>query len=383
MKVFFALLCLALGVVVPTAGTQSQTDDETEGDSQADSQAAGSQDRHLLLALSRMAGMRVCDRMRNRFRTLSTGSRENQPASSGTLWIEDCTANTEGTRLAISLGGQGWRWIYRIEEQAGAEFEMSQYAAFAVDVSLEGEIDAAYDPDQEVFTFWYRPSSEPDVNFRPLGDVEVDTEGLWSSVVGGAASLFSRSPSARAREQIQTEGRKTFKERFGEGYTAKLDFCTGELDTGFGLNGEESEDGTVDSEQASAGDDEQGPEGTPAYMHPGGLILDGPHDVDPAEFSVSVESDSPLEAALICESEATRVARSFLDNRQGEELPEVEALSSTLVQGETQLRLQQSFVSCPVVVAFRASPGSPEQAFGFSYNVESAPLMEPAQQCER
>lgn len=379
MKSLFALLGLILGMATPIAGAQFQTGGP-DHNPQASAQSADSQDRNLLLALSRVAGMRVCDRMRNRFRTLTAAGRDNEPASSGTLWIEECVADSQGTRLSMSLGGQGWRWIYRKKRQAGAEFTVGQYVAFAVNIGVEGTIDAAYDPEKDIFNFWYRPSSEPDVSFRPLGDVEVNPEGLWSSVVGTAASLVSRSPEARAREQVQSRGRETFKKRFSRGYSATLDFCTGRVDMGFGINAENKENGATDSSQLGADGDDQAGEATPAYMHPGGLILDGPHDVDPSEFAVTIESDGPLDAALICVGEATRLARAFLDDQQ---LPEVEALTSTQGRSPAELQIQQSFVSCPVVMAFRAVPGSPEQAFGFQYQVESAPMMEPAQQCKR
>ncbi|MGQ9424781.1 hypothetical protein ACXYTJ_02390 [Gilvimarinus sp. F26214L] len=353
MKGFLPVVTLLVGLAAGTPGWAQATD--------------GGRDSNLLLALAQMAGMHVCDHMRDRFRNLETGSREGESATSGTLWMEDCAAHVDGTRLSIALGGQGWRWVYRVKQQAGADFELSQYATFAVDVRVEGNLDAGYDEENRIFHFWFKPLDEPTVSFRPIGDVDVDTEGLWSSVVGGAASLFSRSPDDRAREQLQAVGRENLKEKFSEGFTASLNFCTGRLDVGLGINGEDAAEPDMQEESIQA------------YMHEGGLILDGPYDVDPRQFAVNIEGDGPMLAELMCVNEAVALARAFVEQQP---LPEVRALNRVETRGNARFGVDTSYVSCPVVLALRPLPGAGETSFGFQYQVHTAPLMEPLEQCE-
>lgn len=329
-------------------------------------------DKNLILALTQLAGMYACDRMRGKFRTIKSEGRDKRESASGTLWIRECSASSEGDRLSLSLGGQGWRWIYRQKERVGAEFEVSQYGTFKVDVAVTGNMDAHYDPQAQQVSVWFRPVSEPEVSFTPLGQVDVETEGFWSSVVGGMASLVMQSPESQAYQQFQSMGRKRFGERFSQGYTAQLDFCTGRLRTGFGLDGKNQSQGQDPGGTVSSA--------TEAFMHPDGLIIDGPFDIDPNKFQVTVQTDRPVQAQLVCAQQAEKLAEAFLEKQR---FPEISTLTGTRVEKEESLHVEEQIVHCPVALVLSAVEDPPQVAFPFSYTVTTAPLMKTAaQKCE-
>ncbi|MCW8195602.1 hypothetical protein F6455_12460 [Proteobacteria bacterium 005FR1] len=337
-------------------------------------QASESTDRNLQLAVAQLTGMFICERIRGNFRTLMSKGRDKEERASGTMWIRECSAEVNGKQLALTLGGQGWRYIYRQKERAAAEFEVSQYETFEVDVQVEGEINARYQPDTETFTLWFNPVMQPQVDFKPMGEVEVESEGLWSSVVGGIASAVMQSPESVAYEQFRSMGRKRFEERFAKGYTAELNFCTGRLHTGFGV-----EDAGQPAANEPATDGEATGDWVQAIMHPEGFILDGPEDVDPGKFEVVVESDVPVQASLVCDRQADRLARSYLETR---ELPNVPVLQSAIVKGSERLRVGED-VHCPVTLALRPANELDERIFGFRYKVKTGPLLETDQQACR
>jgi hypothetical protein len=188
--------------------------------------------------------------------------------------------------------------------------------------------------------------------------VEVAEEGLWSSVVGGVASVVMDSPEEQASEQFRSVGRKRIQDRFAEGYTAELDFCSGRLETGFGLG-----------EQATEHD---AGEWTSGFMHPEGLIIDGPENVDPEAFSVTVSANQGLQVQLMCSRQAKQLAQAFIDDR---ELPQVNALVSQVIQGEQTIELDRQVVNCPVALVFRPSEQAADAAFRFRYQKETAPLI--------
>lgn len=360
MKAMVVPVLLALSLWVPGGLAQQQ------------GQGPEGKDKNLIMALTQLAGMYACDQMRGRFRTIEAEGQGEQESASGTLWIRECAASAEGDQLALTLGGQGWRWIFREKEKAGAEFEVSQYGKFQVEVALKGRMDARYDPNAQTVRIWFRPVTEPKVNFQPLGEVDVETEGFWSSVVGGVASLVMQSPESQAYEQFASTGHKRFAERFSKGYTAELDFCTGRLQTGFGLNGN-------GNGNRKSGEQDQQSEGTRAFMHQDGLIIDGPFDAQPDKFQVTVRSKQPVRAELVCAGEAEKVAEAFLQKRQP---PDVSDLASARVENETTLQLKER-VSCPVALLLRSVEHPPTGAFQFHYQVKTAPLVKTAaQKCE-
>lgn len=297
----------------------------------------------LRLMMAELAAARACKRLEGTFRPL-TGSGEGGPVA-GALWIEDCRDTETDTRVRLELSGRGWLWLARHKEKAGADFSLSQYARFRVSVTLQGTIDAAYAAREHIATVWFTPSGPPEVTFEPIGQLEVDSEGLWSSVVSGLASAFGRSPEQRARGKLATRGEQRFQGRFAEGIAATVDLCSGRVETGLGHppQGQMLEAGTSDMP-------------VEAVLHPQGLLLSGPHEPSggPLTFAIDVAEGGRVRAQLVCQDQAAALADAFL---AGKKLPEVEALAAEVVAGRAELQTRGR--GCPVVLATRPAASAP------------------------
>ncbi|QJR82630.1 hypothetical protein CA267_018665 [Alteromonas pelagimontana] len=158
---------------------------------------------HLSAALVDIAGKRICDRLQNRYRGLKRDLPGGATAYSGTLWIHSCEVEYNEKQqdiITLLLGIEGWRWLYREKEKLGAEFKVSEFAQFQVDISLQGRVAAKYDPQAKRLAMWLKPTETPEVNFKASGDVDVEKEGMWGAVLAGAASLIGQSPDTLADE---------------------------------------------------------------------------------------------------------------------------------------------------------------------------------------
>ncbi len=154
--------------------------------------------------------------------TTPLGGGESAPAT-GRLWMRKCDARREGQHLVLSLDASAWRWVDRVASQAGASFAVNQYVVVAAHVEVEGVLRVAYDRERHVATVWLRPSRPPQVRARPVGKLAVEPEGLWSNIVGGAASLFGASPTERAEERVGESAAADFREQLSKGISVAID----------------------------------------------------------------------------------------------------------------------------------------------------------------
>jgi len=330
-------------------------------------QPSSADDGNLDLAVVQLAGMFVCEQMRGHFRPLTVEDPGGAEVVAGTLWVRDWSARAEGLQLTLALGGMGWRWVNQQQKTVGAGFEVSQFARFAVEVEVTGEVEARYDPAAQVFTLRFAPVNKPQVAFSPLGDVEVETEGLWSEVVSGFASLVMKAPDKLAEQAFQSAGEERFEDRFARGFVAELDFCSGRLRSGFGLAPPDSASATASTTEDTGGGGQE--RWTQALMHPEGLLLDGPEDA--RGFAVHIDTPSPLQAQLLCRDSATSLAQAFLEERVAEAS---QVVAKTTVSGRQRLDLEHASAQCSMVLALRPANGS--EVFQFRYRLESTPLIE-------
>ena len=61
---------------------------------------------------------------------------------------------------------------------------MRQYVRFSIAATIRGAIDIFYDRDVHVVTLWFTPDRAPEVDFKTIGDIEVDSEGFVHAPTG-------------------------------------------------------------------------------------------------------------------------------------------------------------------------------------------------------
>jgi hypothetical protein len=303
------------------------------------------EDRDLRVLLAELAASKACEMIRGNFSGLQGAG--GADTITGILWLRGCRITRRGTEVTFHLSGEGWQWIEVEKEKAGGTFTLRQYVRFEIASAIRGQLDVGYDTKGHILSFWFTPEGPPVIDFTPVGDVEMDKEGAWSSVVGAMASLFSKSIDERARDESDKNGTRAFLAAFGDGMAVTMDLCTGL--TRFGL--ERPPQGKMVT--PGVGETRK----VPVELQPAGVMVFGPY---PARRGMTVEvraRTGVVAAELACQEEATRVAEAFM--RDGRAPPTGKVLARKTVSGKAVLRARRT--SCPVMLVTRAlsPPGRP------------------------
>lgn len=292
--------------------------------------AAG--DTELRVMLSELASTKACAMIKGQFRPLRAPDRPG--TVTGILWIRDCQIASDGTRVTFHLAGNGWQWAEQTKKKAGGTFVVRQYVKFGVDVELPGALDIAYDDRSHVVSLWFSPSAAPAIKFEPVGDVDVDRKGLWSSVIGGVSSLFASSPEHQAQRQAKTEGTHQFENELADGMAVTINLCTGLSRFNLGRPAKGA------MQAPDAGETHQ----VPIELEPGGLMVFGPQ-LAPDGMTIQVTARrGAVRIAMACADKAEQVAQAFL----GGQLAEVPYLAAADVRATGRLHVPPQ--RCPVVV---------------------------------
>jgi hypothetical protein len=287
--------------------------------------AAG--DTGLRVMAAELVSARLCEMIRGHFQGLRASGRHDNVT--GVLWVRQCTSSSDGTRLSFRLAGDGWQWIEEKKDKGGASFAVKQYVRFRVTANVSGEIDVGYDRSSHVASLWFSPVARPDVTFETIGGVEVDPEGIYSSVLGAVSSLVvsslvASSPEAQAEAQATSRGTLETKRKFAQGISITVDLCTGLIRSGFGR--------TVQGTMHPAGVGES--QRIWVDLEPGGVIIIGPENA-PTAMTVDVAvSSGGVDVALMCNHAAEMIARAFMEGRDP---PDVAVLASKDVRGHAML----------------------------------------------
>lgn len=316
----------------PTAGPAPPTATPVRG-------AAGDDDVRVML--TELVSAQACEQIRGHFQALPAAGRPN--VMSGLLWIRACRITNVGTKVKFRLEGSGWQWIDEERKKAGGTFSIRQYVRFEVVASIAGTLDLGYDPRSHVASIWFSMQGDPDVQFTPIGKLDVDAEGAWSSVLGAAASLVATSPGASASENAEEQGLTQFRKRFKEGISVTVDLCTGTIRSGIGhtARGKMGPAGVGQTKEITA------------ELQPGGVMVFGPQA---ASHGMTVNADVSKGTArlmLVCNDQAEAMAKAFLDGR---ELPRGSVLASGDVRGKATLRTGAA--RCPVSLVTTLAPGT-------------------------
>jgi hypothetical protein len=296
--------------------------------------AAG--DSELRVMLSELASSKACAMIKGQFRPLRAPDRRD--TVTGILWIRDCSITNEGTRVTFHLAGNGWQWADQTQHKAGGTFAVRQYVTFGVDVELPGTLDIAYDDGSHVVSLWFSPSAAPAIKFEPVGDVEVDRKGLWSSVIGGVSSLFASSPEHLAEHQARQEGTHQFENELADGMAVTINLCTGLSRFNLGRPAKGA------MQTADAGETHN----VPIELQPGGLMMFGPQ-LAPDGMTIQVTArHGALRIAMACADKAAQAAQAFVEGNNGE----VPYLATADVRTTGKLHVPPQ--RCPVVVVAKS-----------------------------
>ena len=302
--------------------------------------AAGDED--LRVMLSELAASKACGLIRGAFTGLRAPDRPD--VVTGVLWIRACAITSTGLHVNFHIAGNGWLWVAQTQDQGGGTFAVRQYVRFGVDTTIQGALDIAYDRRAHVASVWFTPDHRPEVKFNPIGDVDVDRQGIWSSVVGAVGTAFATSPEVAAAEEAQSQGTSEFAARLADGLAVTINLCTGLSRVQLGR----SPKGQMAA--ADVGESRR----VPVELQPGGVMIIGPQLAANGMTLQAVAQKGGVRLALVCAKHAETVAAAFLAGRSA---PTVPVLGSVDVR--TKARLQIKPASCPVDVVVTPLDNAP------------------------
>ncbi|HTM21627.1 MAG TPA: hypothetical protein VL172_13995 [Kofleriaceae bacterium] len=333
-----------LVVMVVLAACSRKQDDEDEPKAPEpvatvapEPQRTAAADRDLRLLLAQATAAHACDKVNGQMTALADPGSKTM---TGTLWVNECRAENHGFQVTLHVGGFGWQWADQRKNKAGATFQLQQYAAFRLDASITGKVDVAYHPGNHVLTLWYLPDHLPQVDVDPHGDIDVQEQGTWSSVVGALATLFGASPEEQAGNEMEKTGGNRTQAMLAKGFAVTIDACTGVATVDMG----HPPPGQLIPRRKLMDTPRRG------RIEPGGLLLLGPH-APGKRFALGVAIPGSGAAAidLVCAKDAARMAAEFADT--GRVGAPAHSLLTRVVTGKARLVLKAS--PCPLVVATR------------------------------
>jgi hypothetical protein len=300
-------------------------------------------DGDLRIMMSELAAAKACQLVQGQFRPLRAIDRPE--VVTGLIWIRKCDVTTVGTQLTFMLSGSGWQWAAQEQHKAGGTFAIRQYVKFGMTAKLPGSVDMAYQPGDHVLSLWFTPAQIPPVTFEPIGSIDVDAKGAWSSVVGALGSLFAKSPAHMANAQAKDQGGHQLQKELSDGLSLTINLCTGL--SRFGLGREPK--GAMNP--SDAGESKR----VPIELQPGAVMVFGPQLVGPAGFTAEVSVPTgAVRVELACREQAEALAAAYVEGRP---LPEIKTLSAQIVRGNATLRVAKP--GCEVSVITQASePGA-------------------------
>ncbi|CAN5480136.1 hypothetical protein BH11MYX1_BH11MYX1_23920 [soil metagenome] len=298
-------------------------------------------DKDIRALVNDLIAGKACHEVEHRF----SGIRDVKRAQTlvGSVWIRECQIENEGSHLAIRIAASGWEWVDQTQKKAGGTFVVKQYVKFDVVAKLAGTIDLAYDPKVHVASLWYTPTAVADVQFKPRNDIDVDSEGAWSSILGGTGALIGKSPDETAEQTAVKKGATAVQLANAKGVSVAVDLCTNTVR----MSGERLPKGKMP--KPSIGESER----INAEVQNFGVLEFGPYAAPTGmTLAVDVEGGS-AQMYLACVDQAEVVAAAFLEGKPNNAKP----LTSEVISGKGTLHAPKE--RCPVVVVVRSIQPTP------------------------
>jgi hypothetical protein len=335
-----AALVLAAALALPTAGCKrapsvEQSAHATEPIPSAKPVERGAVgDSDLRIMLTELASAKACELVKGQFRPLRAPDRPD--VVTGIMWIRECKMTNVGRNVTVALSGNGWQWAEQQQHKAGGSFAIQQYVKFAMTATIPGTLDIAYAPGDHIVSLWFTPATPPEVTFTPVGDIDVDRKGLWSSVVGTVASVFGQSPEHMAKGEAKEQGGHELEKQLADGLSITINLCTGL--SRFHLGREPK--GTLN--KPDAGETKK----VPIELQPSALMVFGPQPVGDAGFTANVDSPtSSVHVAIACADQVDALADAYV---AGQPLPTIKTLATKDIRGKGTLRIAHA--NCPVAL---------------------------------
>jgi hypothetical protein len=292
--------------------------------------------------LSELASSQACAMIRGGFHGLRAP--EHPEVVTGVLWIRECQISNVGPRVTFVIKGNGWSWIEKSQSKAGGTFDVRQYVRFSIAATIRGEVDIAYDRSAHVASLWFTPDKAPEVSFKTIGGIDVDSKGVWSSVVGAIGSALSTSPEDAALDVARSQGTRDLSTQLADGFAVTINLCTGlrRFRIGRPPRGEMG--------AASVGETRR----VFVEVEPEGVILTGPQLAGDGMTLRATATGGAAKLSLVCAKHAATVANEFLDGRARSKVP---TLGSVEVRDQARLAIEPTI--CPVVVVVSALGNKP------------------------
>jgi hypothetical protein len=307
--------------------------------------AAGDTDVRVMA--TELVGAKACGMLRGGFHGLRAAS--DPGVVVGVLWLRGCDLETAGVHLAFHITGNGWIWVDQTKDKHGGTFVVRQYVRFSVETTIHGTLDLAYARVPHVVSLWFTPDRAPEVKFATIGDVDVDSDGVWSSVLGAIGAAVGNSPDAAAAIEATAQGTRAIGVQLANGFAVTINLCTGLTRTHLGR-----------SAKGKMADDDVGETlRVPIALQPGGVIMIGAlHATDGMTFTAD-PIDGAVRLRLMCAKQAELVAADVIAGRPTKSY---DVLGTFDVR--KRMRLAFKPTACPVVVVVTALDNAPAR-FGW------------------
>ena len=304
-------------------------------------------DGDLRVLIAELASSKACELLRGQFRPLRADDRPE--VVTGVLWIRDCKISNVGTKVSFTLSGNGWQWADQTQHKAGGTFGIRQYVKFGMTATVPGALDVAYARQDHIVSVWFSPSQLPDVTFTPIGGIEVDKTGAWSSIVGAIGGVFGKSPEHLAKDQAETQGSHDLENQLADGLSVTINLCSGL--SRFHLGREPK--GTMNT--PDAGETKR----VPIELQQNAFMVFGPQPVGDAGYTANVEATAgAVRATLACRDQAEALAAAYVD---GTPLPHITSLATKDIHGKGSLHVARA--SCMVSLITQPLEGTTPVSF--------------------
>ena len=301
--------------------------------------ATGDADVRSLVA-DLLAG-RACDQAIHHFGGIRDKTRKE--LITGNVWVHECKITDSGPNVTIEISGNGWQWAEQAQKKAGGTFGIKQYVKFAVTAKLTGTIDIAYDRPTHIASLWFTPTGEPDVAFKPIGEIEVDRESTWASIIGDAGSLIGKSPEDAAETAAKSQGKKAIVQAASRGFEFAVDLCHNVTR----MSKKRLPKGQMP--KPSVGETDK----VAIEVQNFGVMIEGPYNAH-AGMTIDVAvAGGAAKVNLACVAEGEATAQAFLDEKTNTAKP----IKAELVTGHAVLKVPKE--RCPVVVVIRSVQPNP------------------------
>lgn len=209
----------------------------------------------------------------------------------GRWYVQECTDQSDGQSLTMTVGGPGWIWVDQEKVELGARFRVRQYVYFFASGTIRSVLNVAYEANAHIASVWLTPTTPSTVSFTPMSVINAHPENIVGSMFGTVMPSMVNERARAAAEQI---GRERFQLALSRGSTITYNTTSGQIDFMLG--------------QLANGVVPRRPVPSPRWLanerqelHAGGIHVSGPFPYQPtATLDVFVEQGGSFQYGTVC-----------------------------------------------------------------------------------